>query len=489
MILRGWNMEDVRTLYFMGIGGVAMGNMAGVCKELGYHVVGSDAGLYPPMSNLIEKLGIRVFIPYNAENLEKTMPDRVVIGNVIRATNPEARWVVEHNIPFMSITDLIDEIFLSRHKSLVVSGTHGKTTTTALLAWALSKAGLDPSSLVGGFVKEWGCGYRLGKGEWVVLEGDEYDTAFFDKTPKFWHYRPYGAIVTSVEFDHGDIYPNMEAVEEAFEKFVSLIPPEGFLVIRHEDPHREKLVDVCRGRVITYGVRDGADLKLVSTVPEKNITFVTYSRKGKEPTTFRVPLIGMHNALNALAVMAVLMELGISRKDFSKLFEDFPGVRRRQEVIGRWGSNSREIIFIDDFAHHPTAVKETIRAVKHHYPGYRIVAVFEPRSNTSKRKFFQDTYAQAFTGADIVLLKAPPDYETIPREERIDIKTVAESILRSGISKESYAFFNAEETLECLLKKVSPGDVVLFMSNASMDNILWRLKEAMDFRYRKLVTD
>ncbi|MGC8720547.1 MAG: UDP-N-acetylmuramate--L-alanine ligase [Thermodesulforhabdaceae bacterium] len=468
------------TLYFMGIGGVAMGNMAGACKELGYKVVGSDSGLYPPMSTLIEKLGIEVFIPYDAENLRQVTPDKVVIGNVIRATNPEARWVLENKMPFMSITDLIEEVFLSRHKSLVVSGTHGKTTTTALLSWALTEAGLDPSALVGGFVKAWGCGYRLGKGGWVVLEGDEYDTAFFDKTPKFWHYRPFGAIVTSVEFDHGDIYPDLQAIREAFRHFVSLIPPDGFLVLRYEDPHREELAEACKGRVITYGVEEGADVRLLSFIPEGGSSFIEYSGRGGKRESFRLPLIGKHNALNAVAVATVLEEVGLDCREFSRFFEGFSGVKRRQEVIGRWKRGSKEIVLIDDFAHHPTAVKETLRAVKNHYAHQRIIAVFEPRSNTSKRRFFQDVYPQSFDGCDLAVLKAPADYERIPIEERIDIEAIVETIKNNGREIDARAFFNADETVRFLLESIQPGDVVVFMSNGSMDNVPQRVKEALD---------
>ncbi|MCX7821913.1 MAG: Mur ligase family protein [Syntrophobacterales bacterium] len=476
-------MGDGKTIYFMGIGGVAMGNMAGVCKELGYNVMGSDAGLYPPMSNLIEKLGIQVFTPYSEENIKKVMPDRVVIGNVIRATNPEARWVLGNRVPYLSITDLIEEVFLSRHKSLVVAGTHGKTTTTALLSWALYEAGFDPSSLVGGFVRKWGCGYRIGKGEWVVIEGDEYDTAFFDKTPKFWHYRPYGAIVTSVEFDHGDIYSSIEAIREAFKRFVSLIPREGFLVLRYEDPYREELVKVCKGKVISYGVEDSADLKLISILPREEKTLVIYRRRGERPTEFCIPLIGKHNALNALAVLGVLEELGISHREFSRLVENFPGVVRRQEIIGRWGKGMDEIILIDDFAHHPTAVWETLQAVITHYPRRRLIAVFEPRSNTSKRKFFQGIYDQSFMRADVVFLKAPPDYEAIPMHERIDIEAISEAIRRNDPSKEALAFFESEELIHYILKTIREGDVVVFMSNGAMDKVPWRVKEWLDRCY------
>ncbi|MEJ5299588.1 MAG: Mur ligase family protein [Thermodesulforhabdaceae bacterium] len=475
-------MGETEKLYFMGIGGVAMGNMAAACKELGYQVIGSDAGLYPPTSTLIEKLGIPVFIPYDAENISRANPDRVIIGNVIRATNPEVQRIFEHKIPYMSITDLIDKVFLSRHKSLVVAGTHGKTTTTALLAWTLTEAGYDPSALVGGFVKQWDCGYRLGNGDWVVLEGDEYDTAFFDKTPKFWHYRPYGAIVTSVEFDHGDIYPNLEAVKNAFKTFASLIPPEGFLVVKHEDPHREELAKVCKGRIISYGVEDGATFRLISVIPQQQSAIVTYQRKEGRIASFRLPLIGKHNALNALAVSAVLEELGIEPGRFSELFEKFPGVKRRQEVIGEWTDGTGNITLIDDFAHHPTAVKETIHAVKNHYIGRRIVVVFEPRTNTSKRKFFQDVYPNAFTGSDLVFFKAPADYETIPSEERIDIEAIASSAKNNGQTKDARSFFNTDELVEYLSRAIRPGDVVLFMSNGSMDGIPQKTKTVLDER-------
>jgi UDP-N-acetylmuramate: L-alanyl-gamma-D-glutamyl-meso-diaminopimelate ligase len=469
-------------LYFMGIGGVAMGNMAGVCKELGYNVTGSDVGLYPPMSTLIEKLGIPVLTPYNAENILRTNPDKIIIGNVIRATNPEAQWVLEHKIPHMSITDLIDEVFLSRHKSLVVAGTHGKTTTTALLAWTLTEAGCDPSALVGGFVKQLDCGYRLGKGAWVVLEGDEYDTAFFDKTPKFWHYRPHGAIVTSVEFDHGDIYPNIEAIVNAFKTFVSLIPAEGFLVVRHEDPYREELTKICKAKVITYGTEDDATFRLLSVEPQGKTSLVTYQRKGGQPVSLGIPLIGKHNALNALAVAAVLDTLGIEPSSFPRLFEKFPGVRRRQEIIGEWRLGEENITLIDDFAHHPTAVRETIHAIKSHYNGRRIVAVFEPRTNTSKRRFFQDIYPSTFIESDLVFLKASTDYETIPREERIDIEKVAEAVKKTGHVQYALAFFDPDELVKCLLRTIHPGDVVVFMSNGSMDNIPQTIKAVLDER-------
>ncbi len=472
-------------VYFMGIGGVAMANMAGVCSALGYEVTGSDAGIYPPTRDIIERLGIHVYTPYNPQNLVDAAPDNVVIGNVIRATNPEAQWVMAKGIPFGSIADLMAQTFFSRHHSLVVAGTHGKTTTTALLAWALTEGGLDPSALVGGFVLRWECGYRVGKGRWVVVEGDEYDTAFFDKRPKFLHYRPYGAVVTGIEFDHADIYATLDAIRQSFTAFVRLIPPEGFLVVSHEEPFRRELEACCRGEVITYGRSPEADWHLASFTPrgtESVATFVHHNATLK----VSIPLVGVHNALNALAVSAVLQKVGIPQDTIPHLIRSFPGVRRRQQIIAHWERKGNALTIIDDFAHHPTAVRTTIEAVRLHHKGRRVIAVFEPRTNTSKRKFFQHLYPHALKEADVVLLKAPSDYASLDPAERIDLDRLADDIVQTDYAvphERPKVFFDAEELITFIENRAREGDVLLFMSNGSMDGVPWKVRAYLSSLY------
>ncbi|QCQ22854.1 UDP-N-acetylmuramate--L-alanine ligase [Desulfoglaeba alkanexedens] len=461
------------SVYFMGIGGIAMGTLATLFKELGHRVSGSDRQVYPPMSTHLQQSGIVPFEGYRVENLEAASPDLVIIGNVIRRDNPEARYVMERGLPYLSMPQAVQRFFLDRRRSLVVAGTHGKSTTAALLAWILDRAGTDPSAFVGGILNNWGASHRLGEGPFMVLEGDEYDTAFFDKGPKFIHYRPWIGIVTGVEFDHADIFRDFEHVLETFKSFCRIIPADGALVLNAEDPHHGDLRAECPGRVVTYGASENADWRLLEIRNgPRGLDFLARTPDGKA-RWFESPLPGRHNALNALAAAAAVSLSGLAQEAFAEGLKTFLGVKRRQEILGEAGG----VVVIDDFAHHPTAVRETVRAVRGRYPGKRILAVFEPRTNSSRRRIFQANYAEAFDNTDWTAVKEPPDLEKVPEGERLDTRALVAAIRSRGV--EARCFSESAPLLDALMEVCRPGDVVLCMSNGDFDGVPYRLLERL----------
>lgn len=463
----------------MGIGGIAMGTLATMLKERGYEVVGSDQNLYPPMSTHLESIKIPLLQGYSAQNPAGVSPDMVVIGNVIRRENPEARFVLEHGLPYISMPEAISRFFLCDHKSMVAAGTHGKSTTSSLLAWVLAHAGLDPSAFIGAFVKNWQQSFRLGKGPYMVLEGDEYDTAFFDKGPKFLHYQPYIGIISSIEFDHADIFSDFKAILEAFRRFVHLIPEEGYLIVNADDPNCVALSRECKGKVLTYGWSNGADWQILDI--EYLQGRVRFSYLSPEPGNGARPqpekkvmvsgLAGKHNVSNALSVMAAASIAGLSMEQVQAALLAFQGVKRRQDILGEQNG----IIVMDDFAHHPTAVRETLHALRRFYPERRIVAAFEPRTNSSRRKVFQEAYAASFDEADCVCIKEPPGLDSIPESERMDGKRLVEDI--RGRNKDAYFFGEAQALLDFLFDRTLPGDLVVCMSNGSFDAVPSKLLE------------
>ncbi|NPA49275.1 MAG: UDP-N-acetylmuramate:L-alanyl-gamma-D-glutamyl-meso-diaminopimelate ligase [Thermodesulfobacteria bacterium] len=466
-------MQSPFKVYLMGIGGVGMGALAGLFREAGLEVSGSESGpVYPPMSNLLEEISARIYIGYDPQNIVREDPDLVIVGNVIRRDNPEILYVLSARKPYLSFPEALYGYFIRGRKSLVVAGTHGKTTTSALLGYALEGLGTDPVFLVGGLLRDRGRNFRYGEGPYIVLEGDEYDTAFFDKRPKFVHYAPYGAILTSVEFDHADIYPDLDTLRGAFSDFLSLIPPEGVLLYFADDPEVSALAANFSGRRLGYGRR--GDLRLlrreVSAHPLGQK--ITYLFRGEEGSFF-VPLVGEHNALNALAVFGLLRELGLASEDIKKALATFPGTKRRQEIL-----LEEPFVVVDDFAHHPTAVRVTIEAFREIWPARRLLACFEPRTNTSRRKIFEKDYVESLSLADVALLKTPPQLEKVPPEERIDLGQVAKELRGRGV--EALAFSQPEEMLATLKRIVSPGDIVLFMSNGPFDHLPVRLVEEVD---------
>ncbi len=467
-------LQDVSKIYMMGIGGIAMGTLASMLTEKGYRVVGSDQNLYPPMSTHLEALGVSVCQGYRAENLALHAPDLVIVGNVIRRDNPEARVILENGVPYLSMPEAIARFFLSDHEGLVVAGTHGKSTTSSLLAWVLAHAGMSPSAFIGAFVNNWQASYRLGSGRYMVIEGDEYDTAFFDKGPKFLHYRPQVGVITGIEFDHADIFRDFEAILEAFEKFVGLIPPDGYLVVNADDPHAFALSRQCRGRVLTYGASARADWRLLEAdyLPGA-VRFKCLNPLSGAHEEVLSHLPGRHNLGNTLAAMAVAAVAGLNRQQFQEALLAFQGVKRRQDVLGEVSG----VLIIDDFAHHPTAVQETLRALHLFYPDRRLIAAFEPRTNSSRRSVFQKAYAAAFDDADCICIKEPPGLESIPEPERLNTGQLVGEIAKRG--KEAY-FFQATEELSGFLKGYcAPGDMVVCMSNGSFDGLPRNLLQSL----------
>jgi UDP-N-acetylmuramate: L-alanyl-gamma-D-glutamyl-meso-diaminopimelate ligase len=464
------SLKDVKKIYMMGIGGIAMGTLATMLKEKGYEVVGSDYNVYPPMSTHLEALRVPVFKGYNTENLSDLAPDLVVIGNVIRRDNPEAQFVLEKGLPYLSMPEAIARFFLSASKSIVVGGTHGKSTSSSLLGWILDYGGLDPTVFVGAFLKNWQKSYRLGSGPYTVLEGDEYDTAFFDKGPKFLHYRPYMVIVTSIEYDHADIFPNLKFILEAFRSLVRLVPPDGYLIVNGDDPLCVSLGAECRGNVISYGSGAQADWRLLEinySREQVRFEFLNPVSRQRETMTSRLP--GRHNVVNTLAVLAAASIAGLSTERIQEALLAFDGVKRRQDMVGKCNG----VLIIDDFAHHPTAVHETIAAIRLFYPGSRLIAAFEPRTNSSRRSVFQNAYTKAFDGADCVCVKHPPGMEAIPVPERLDAQKLVEDIRKRR--KEAYYFDDTDSLVRFLSGYSRSGDVLLCMSNGSFDGLPQKL--------------
>ena len=465
----GAEMAKDLKVYFIGIGGVGMGALAGLFKEMGADICGSEASsIYPPMSDLLEEISPRIYIGYNPGWIRKEDPDLVIVGNVVRKENPEILEVLSERRPYLSLPEALYAYFIAGRKSLVVAGTHGKTTTSALLGYVLERLGADPVFWLGGLLRDRGRNFRFGEGEYIVLEGDEYDTAFFDKRPKFVHYAPYGAILTSVEFDHADIYPSFDALRQAFFDFVHLIPEEGVLLYS-DDPGVEEIARTCKARRISYGKKGELSL-LRREVSLKPLGQRVWYRRGKKEGEFFIPLLGEHNALNALAVLGLLWELGFAPEEVKDHLASFPGTRRRQEVL-----LEEPFLIMDDFAHHPTAVKVTLQALREAWPKRRLLACFEPRTNTSRRKVFQKDYVSALSLADMIFLKPPPQLEKVPPEERLDLKQLARDLKARGI--EAQVFPGARDLLAALKKHLHPEDIVIFMSNGPFDHLPARLVE------------
>jgi UDP-N-acetylmuramate: L-alanyl-gamma-D-glutamyl-meso-diaminopimelate ligase len=355
----------------------------------------------------------------------------------------------------------------------VVAGTHGKSTTSALIAWLLYATGRDPGFMVGGLARNFAANYRLGRGPFVVLEGDEYDTAFFDKRPKFVHFRPGLAVLTSIEFDHADIYPDLEGVIQAFRIFLSTIPPEGRLLAWGDAPLVRQVCRQTRAPVYLYGVEAGSSWQAAEVSPAGGGMNFAVLREGSPWGQFFLPLPGRHNVLNTLAALAVLAEVGATPGELQEALAGFKGVKRRLELLGEY----RGITVIDDFAHHPTAVAATLEALRQAYPGRRLVAAFEPRTNTSRRKVFQEPYARAFGEADLVLVREPPDLWKVPPEEQFSSPRLVADLKARG--QEALYFPDTDRLLEGLLARLQAGDVVAVMSNGNFDHLVPRLCQAL----------
>ncbi len=455
--------EGVGRVHLMGVCGTAMGALAAMLSEQGVAVRGSDAAVYPPMSDFLEYRGIPVFSGYDRSNLDWD-PDLVVVGNVIRRDNPEIRALAAKNIPYASMPQALARFLIAAGHSLVVCGTHGKTTTSSILAGALFAAGLDPGFMIGGILKEFDSNYRIGSGIHRVLEGDEYDTAFFDKGPKFPHYRPQTAILTSVEFDHADIFPDFAAVKDVFSRLPAIMPPDGLLVVNHDDPVAREIGQGALCDVVSYGLKEGADWRLDRITPTgTGIDFVLAGPEMSIPLS--LPMPGIYNAMNAAAVAVVLSNLGLSEEKIAAGISGFAGVKRRQEVRGEAGG----VTVIDDFAHHPTAVAATLAGLRDLYRGRRLVAVFEARSNTSRRNVFQDRFARAFDSADLVCVRESEPLRGVEPGELFSARRLVDDLRARG--RDAHYFPAAGDIIDFLEKSLVSGDVVAVLSNGAFDDI------------------
>jgi UDP-N-acetylmuramate: L-alanyl-gamma-D-glutamyl-meso-diaminopimelate ligase len=464
-----------RRIHLVGVAGTGMGSFAGMLKAAGYEVTGSDENVYPPMSDMLAKWGIQALTPYAPGNLDVAKPDLVIIGNVIRRVNAEATAVRERKLPSMSFPAALGSLFLKQRHSIVVAGTHGKTTTSSLMGHVLADAGRDPTFLVGGVTKNYSGNYRLGKGPHFVVEGDEYDTAYFDKGPKFLHYQAKTLILTSIEFDHADIYRDLAHYESSFEKLVAQVPADGTIVVSAGWPNAVKLARSSKAKMLTYSARAdlGADLAPAGlTLGPEGARFAVM-HKGEKLCDVLLPMAGAHNVENALGVFGAALAVGLSADEVKKGFASFEGVKRRQEVRGE----PKGVLVIDDFAHHPTAVKETIAAVASRYPGRRLWAIFEPRSNTSRRNIHQDDYAHSFTGAARASIKIPERHDKIPSGEELDVPRLAKELTASGIP--SVASSTVAELLDEAVRDAKPGDVLLVMSNGAFGGFIGTLLERL----------
>jgi UDP-N-acetylmuramate: L-alanyl-gamma-D-glutamyl-meso-diaminopimelate ligase len=447
-------------IHLIGICGTGMGSLAGLLKAAGHDVRGSDEHVYPPMSTQLAEQGIPVFAGFRPENLD-WLPDRVVVGNVCRKDHIEVLAAGDRKIALDSFPSLLAELFLGNKHSVVVAGTHGKTTTASILAHVLHDTGRDPSFLIGGVPINFRQSWRLGQGPEFVVEGDEYDTAFFDKGSKFFHYRPRTAILTSVEFDHADIFQDEEAVKAAFRKFVALIPPDGHLLVCAASPGALEVARAAACQVMTYG-RPGSGADWIFEIVGRSLggrSTLEIARRGERVAFLETNLPGIYNKENLVGVFAVAASLGIDVQDVSQAARRFLGVRRRQEVRGV----AAGVTVVDDFAHHPTAVLETARALRGRYGPGKLIIAFEPRSATSRRSIFQADFAEALSAADEVVLAPLYAPEKVPDGERLDVEKLAADLRREDIPARVIPTVDA--TVNHLAERAAPGDTVLIMTS------------------------
>ncbi len=458
-------------VHFIGIGGTAMVAGARLAIDAGWEVRGSDNPLYPPTSLLVARLGVPVHQGYDAANLDWD-PDIVVVGNALSRGNPEVEAALERRLRYVSLPEWIKEVVLRYRRPIVVAGCHGKTTTTALTAWLLERCGRDPGYLIGGEPLGFAQTARLGRDNGpFVIEGDEYDTAFFDKRAKFFHYLPEIAVVTSIEFDHGDIYPDLDAIIRAFRLMLRQIPASGCLLACADQPHARALAEHAFSRVATYGFSPDATYRAEPIAPRDGRLAMRVRRDGALWGEFDAPVVGRHNLLNALAALAVGDLLGVDPAPLREALRAFPGVRRRMEIF----LEARGALFIDDFAHHPTAIRETIAGARERWPGRRLRVLCEPRSNTMVTNRFQHETAQALAAADDVVIGPIHRADTIPAANRLDRAEVCRLIQAEGVP--AAACDDPADIVARLHASVTPGDIILICSNGAFGGLYARLRE------------
>ncbi len=479
----GWERPTVdagavRRVHLVAVAGVGMTALAGMFKQRGFEVSGSDEHIYPPMSVVLEQLSIPVALGFRPSNL-LPRPDLVIVGNKVSQDNLEVQAVLAQGIPYLSLPEALAQFFIAGHRSLVVAGTHGKTTSTAMLAWVLECAGRDPSVMVGGESFDFGRNFKLGKGEPFVVEGDEYDSAFFDKGPKFLHYQPAAVILTGVEFDHADIYEDLAAVKVAFQRLLGLLPNDAPLVVAFESAHAMEVAAGARqASLSTYGADAAVDWGLTDLRDAGERTSFSVRRRGRDEGKLTLRAPGLINARNALGVYALARELGLTHDEIASGIASFAGVARRQERVGEFGG----VTLIDDFAHHPTAVEGTLAAMRLRYPERRLWAVFEPRSNTSRRRVFQRDYVGALANADRVVVGRVFEKQTdaVAAADLFSPEELVDDLRQRGVA--AWAPSSTEAIAALVADEAGAGDVVVMMSNGDFGGLRGRLAAALNGR-------
>jgi UDP-N-acetylmuramate: L-alanyl-gamma-D-glutamyl-meso-diaminopimelate ligase len=460
----------IKSVHFIGIGGTAMASAAAAMQDKGFEVTGSDQNVYEPMASFLASKNISVMNGYDERHLSHK-PDLVIVGNAISRGNPEAEYVLDHKLRYTSLAALLAEFFIRGKRSLVVTGTHGKTTTTSLLTWVFEHNGFNPSYLIGGIPNNFSQGARFTDSEWFIIEGDEYDTAFFDKRSKFIHYQPEVAIINNLEFDHADIFENLAAIKKTFNHFIRIVPRNGLLLGNGDDPNLAPLLNVTHCPVKRFGL--GPD----NAVQAFNMRF------GPTATDFEIPsfkfhlnLVGELNVRNALAVIGAAKHCGLSNKQIQSAFDTFKGIKRRMEVKGIAGG----VTVIDDFGHHPTAIRETMRALRIKYAKEKIWAIFEPRTNTTRRNVFQNELAESFAEADAVVVSQVARLDQLAPEERLNPEKLMQQISAGG--KPAVYLPDADAIVNHIGQHVQGGDVVVVFSNGGFGGIHGKLLQRLGRR-------
>ncbi len=460
----------IQSVHFVGIGGTAMAAVASALHGKGVKVTGSDQNIYPPMSTFLAERQIEVSSGYAEQNLAHK-PDLVVIGNAISRGNPEAEYVLDHKLPYCSLPELLKHYFIRGKRSVVVAGTHGKTTTTALLTWVFEHNGLNPSFLIGGIPNNFGQGARFTDSEWFVIEGDEYDTAFFDKRSKFVHYLPEVAIINNLEFEHADIFDSLEAIQTAFKYFIRLIPRNGLLLGNGDDPSLAPLLNVTHCPVKRFGLGEA------NAVQAFNLRFGPTATEFETPSfRFHTNFLGEINVRNALAVVACAKHCGLKNHQIQSAFDTFKGIKRRLEVRGVAGG----VVVMDDFGHHPTAIRQTLSALRQKYPTQRVWAIFEPRTNTTRRNIFQTELAGAFADANAVVIAQVARLELLAPEERLDPERLMQDL--NGAGKDAAYLPDVNAIVAHVAQKAQGGDIVIVFSNGGFGGIHGKLLERLGRR-------
>lgn len=468
-------IESIRRIHIIGICGTAMGTLAAMLRQRGYIVSGSDAMAYPPMSTWLEARGLVIQSGYDAAHIPQDV-DLVVVGNVSRRENPEAVATRDRGLPYLSLPEALHTFFFPDHQVLVPTGTHGKTTTSSMTSWIMHECARDPSFFIGGVTVNFDSNYRLGDGGWFIVEGDEYDTAYFDKVPKFWHYPATTATINNVEFDHADIYPDLDSIRHVFSRFAAQIPETGTLWVNGDDPTAMGCAASARARVATFGLGRDHDLWGEPLRTEEAGLIARVGERGDPGFEVQLPTIGEYNLRNFLGSCGLVAAAGVGLEEACEAIGSFRGVRKRQELKGIVG----DVVVIDDFAHHPTAVANTLEAVRQRYPTRRVWAVFEAKSNTSRRAVFQQDYPPAFEHADIVVLSQPWKKDNLPEHERISIPAMVEAIEKMG--KRVMLIPAVEDIVARLADECVPGDVVAGLSGSAFGGLHDKLLDALRAR-------